>query len=245
MKEEVGRDVLGQALSRYHATPSEQLLTTLEFDTGEAWEQPVSAYFAGRDEWGVLETWLFGEIRGRLLDIGCGAGRLSAEAASLPGASQTLGIDSSPGAVGVAIDRGLDAVVATFPDGLASPAVGEGTWETVALFGNNLGLLQQCRSAGAGLDALARALVPTGRLLLTAGKPDVLPSAVRTAGEKRWGHPGAFRARLRHGTAVSYWFDYAFFDPRPTIELLARSGWSCDEVRETTAQWAAVVRPPA
>lgn len=234
-----GPDVLGVALSEYHARPSEDLVTTLEFDTGETWEQPVSAYFAGREQWGELEAWLFGEIRGRLLDVGCGAGRLSAEATAVQGAASMLGIDTSPGAVRIATERGLDALVATFPEGLVEPSVSAAPWDCVALFGNNLGLLQQCRSASIGIDALARVLAPHGRLLITAGKPGELPPAVLAAGAAR-STPGAFRARLRHRELVGDWFDYAFFEPGPALTMLSARGWSIDMVRETGSQWAAV-----
>ena len=75
-------------------------------------------------------------VRGRVLDLGCGAGRLGLHLQSR--GHEVVGIDVSPLAVEIARQRGLaDARLGTLDGTLRA---GE-RFDTILLLGNNLGLL--------------------------------------------------------------------------------------------------------
>lgn len=92
-----------------------------------------------------FERRLLASTRGSVLDVGCGPGRMVAEARRTRRVA--LGVDVSPEAVRLASDRGLPVHLGSvFED-----VPGAGTWEVVLLLDGNVGiggdpagLLQRC-----------------------------------------------------------------------------------------------------
>lgn len=81
----------------------------LEFDDGST--GPAMGpdwFFAEPEHWPDAERTVFGHVRGRVLDIGAGAGRHSLEAQRQ--GLDVVAIDLSPGAVEVCRRRGVDDV---------------------------------------------------------------------------------------------------------------------------------------
>lgn len=113
---------------------------------------------ASDDECGVLQG-----VRGPVLDIGCGPGRLVASLArqGVP----ALGIDVSPTAVALA--RGNGATV--LERDVFGPLPGEGRWATTLLFDGNIGiggdprrLLARCRQLTGGRGRVIAEVEPPG-----------------------------------------------------------------------------------
>jgi len=78
----------------------------LELDDGRASPAlPADVFFAEHDAWPAQERHVFEFVHGRVLDVGCGAGRHSLEA-ERRGLS-VVAIDISPGAVEVCRRRGV------------------------------------------------------------------------------------------------------------------------------------------
>lgn len=101
MKLEIG-DAFGLALrDQYHGADVSEIL---EARNGYIWTNgSISKYFARRTEWPASEQSVFKAVQGRVLDIGCGAGRQSVYLANNP----VTAIDTSPLAVEVAKLRGV------------------------------------------------------------------------------------------------------------------------------------------
>jgi SAM-dependent methyltransferase len=106
-------------------------------------------FFAEPDEWIEAERAAFERVRGRVLDIGAGAGRHSLEAQRR--GLEAVAIDASPGAVEVCRRRGVrDARLLP----LAEVDERLGVFDTVLLLCGNLGLAGGADETSALLERL-------------------------------------------------------------------------------------------
>ena len=100
-------------------------------------------YFAPFKEWTGIERRAIRHARGRVLDVGCGAGRVAIYLQNTK-KLDTLGIDISPLAIRVSRSRGLKkARLIAFQDIDFRPA----SFDTVIMFGNNFGLFASMKTA--------------------------------------------------------------------------------------------------
>ena len=105
-------------------------------------------------------------MRGRILDIGCGAGR---HCLYLQGKGfDVTGIDNSPLSIEVCRQRGLQNA-AVLPLGEISPALG--VFDTVLMFGSNFGLFGSFKGARRILKKLDR--ITSGQARIIAMTTDV------------------------------------------------------------------------
>jgi SAM-dependent methyltransferase len=185
---------------------------------------PPDAYFAPFRRWFAMERRPMRLARGRVLDVGCGAGRV---ALHLQGRRQeVVAIDVSPGAVEVSRRRGVrDARVLA----LADVDESLGRFDTVILYGNNFGLLGGRRSARRILRALHRVTSERGRILAQSmdwSKTDDPAHLANHERNRRRGRmPGQNRLRLRHGLLATPWFDYLLATPPEMAELAEAGDW--------------------
>ncbi|MFV2196646.1 class I SAM-dependent methyltransferase [Nocardiopsis sp. LOL_012] len=210
----------------------------VERDDGHIGVGDAARYFTAPEDLSALDRRALGLARGRILDIGCGAGRhtLALERA---GADAT-GLDPSPGAVGVAVDRGLRVQLGS----IAEPPPGLGRSDTLLLLGNNLGLLGGVDTAGEVLRALASLARPGARLVGTGMDPatDEPEHRAYHAWNRRRGRlPGQLRIRVRDGALAGPWFDYLLVDPDGLRTLAADTPWRVREVERHGRNHVAVL----
>lgn len=157
--------------------------------------------------WPAMERWALGQVHGRTLDIGCGAGRHTLALQELD--IDVVAIDSSAGAVDVSTQRGarnaICADVHALPDEL-------GRFDTFLLLGFNLGLLGDATTGRRLLHRLAERAEP-GAALIGQSAPalaasDDLEAAYQRANAAAGRLPGANRIRLRFRNLATPWFDY-------------------------------------
>lgn len=213
----------------------------VERDDGHIAASDAAVYFAPVGDWPELERQACEEITGRVLDVGCGAGR---HASALTGAGVgVIGLDSSPGAVAVAQARGVDARLGSAS---AIPAGIDGI-DAVVLFGNGVGLLGGRHQAPVVLAELARVAAPGARLLASGQDPSVTTDPVHLAyheRNRRWGRmPGQLRLRVRHERVASEWFDYLLASEAELTDLVGESPWRLVEMRrDDRSGYLAVMR---
>jgi SAM-dependent methyltransferase len=223
-------DAFGTALLRcWHGGARPGLVhEVVERDDGYLSLGDVARYFAGEDEWPPVERWAVARVTGRVLDVGCGAGRHALPLAAR--GHDVVGVDASPGAVEVARARGVAALVGT------AEQPPDGPFDTVLLLGNNLGLLGSAEHAGTVLRALAAVTAEGGRLLGTGLDPHQTDDAAHLAYHRHnVAHgrlPGQTRIRLRDGAVTGEWFDYLFASPAELRPLLDGTPWRLREVYE-------------
>ena len=194
--------------------------TIVERDDGFIDLEDLSRYFAPPDQWSDLDRWCCESVRGRVLDIGAGAGR---HALFLQERGCTVtALDVSPRAAEVCKRRGVRGVFAGTVEQLAltQPA----PFDVFLLLGNNLGLLRD-REYGVRLLALLASMAKAGAVLVgtcldpyRSGDPEHLAyhDANRAAGRM----PGEVTLRIRHRRRATPWMTYLFLSPDELQSLL-------------------------
>ncbi len=197
----------------------------IERNDGHLDHMTGAIYFDSTARWSGGEKLAMPQIKGRVLDIGCGAGR-HALALQRRGLKVT-GIDASPLSIRVCRDRGLkDARVLGIEH--VNRLAGE-AFDSVILFGHNLGLLGTPQRARRILKAIGRATSPQARIFAGSlnihhtSNPDHL--AYQRANRAHGRLPGQLRLRVRFGARVSPWFDYLMASPTEVKGLLIGTGW--------------------
>jgi SAM-dependent methyltransferase len=183
------------------------------------------SYFLPYREWSVVERNAIALARGRVLDIGCGAGR---HALYLQGKGhEVTGIDNSPGAIAVCKERGLKRALVRSIDDLDRFAARR--FDTVVMFGNNFSLVGSARRAPRILRELARITTDDARVLAATVDPyrttDPAHLAYHARNRKRGRMAGQIRMRVRYGSAIGPWFDYLFLSPDELVAMLEDSPW--------------------
>ena len=163
-------------------------------------------------------------VRGRVLDVGAGAGRVALHLQER--GHDVVAIDISPGAIEVCRRRGVrDARVMRFED--VDPSLG--TIDTVVMFGNNFGLFGGPRKGATMLRRLHRLTSDRGRIVAESrgvydtDDPDHL--AYHERNRKRGRMAGQLRLRVRHRLMTTPWFDYLIVSQDEMRDLVAGTGW--------------------
>ncbi|MEX0755294.1 MAG: class I SAM-dependent methyltransferase [Actinomycetota bacterium] len=181
-------------------------------------------YFAPFRRWRPDERQAMRFVRGRTLDIGCGAGRVLLHLGGREGVSAS-GIDISPLAVKVAKLRGARSVrIGSVEDLDANP----GSFETLLLLGGNFGMLGGRSRAVRLLRRMGSSLANGGRLIasgrdarVTATRADL---AYMRRNRSRGRMPGQFRIRIRYLNRCTPWFEQLTCSREEASKLLAGSG---------------------
>jgi SAM-dependent methyltransferase len=195
----------------------------IERDDGLIYCGDPSDYFAPYRRWPTVEKKAMRFARGRVLDVGCGAARVSLHLQER--GHEVVAIDESPLAIEVAKRRGVaQAEVRSLADLDASL----GIFDTILVLRNNFGLVGEER---AGLRLLRRLTTLTsdqGRIITDSVDPDRHENpAFRTyrLGEKGEIKSSAQRYRVRWQQYATPWFRYLMLAPAEMERLVAGTGW--------------------
>ena len=164
---------------------------------------------------------LLARLRGPVLDVGCGPGRIVERLVSR--GVVALGVDPAPGAVGLARRRGCPVLQRS----VFEPLPGEGRWRSVLLLDGNVGiggdpvrLLRRCRTL----------VHDTGRVVAEVQPPG---SGWRNC-----------RARLERGHERSTWFAWSVVGADALAGLAGEAGLAVETIDHADAdRWFAHLIP--
>ncbi|GAA2481704.1 class I SAM-dependent methyltransferase [Winogradskya humida] len=222
-------DAFGQALLkawRADGAPG-VAYEVIERDDGMVTVNDVAKYLVPAPEWNPVERLACERAHGRVLDVGCGPGRHAVQL--MTQGLMVIGLEPSPGAAAVARARDVTVVEGTVR-GLEAEI---GTFDTILLGGQNIGLLENPESA----PGLLRKLAGRGRsgASLLGVSMDFAKmrnpvhrdyaernrSAGRLAGQQRF--------RVRDGRLATPWFDYLMPSPAELEALCVDTPWRVHE----------------
>jgi SAM-dependent methyltransferase len=183
-------------------------------------------------------------VRGRVLDVGCGAGRVCLHLQQR--GQDVVGIDVSPGAVEVCRRRGVRDVRLLSLDDVDESL---GQFDTIVMLGNNLGLLGARAHARRVLRRLHELTSDRGRIVGESRDVHQTSDPVHLGYHERnrsRGRPdGLVRIRVRYRGATTPWFDYLMVSPDELRELLAGTGWRLARTIDSDDTYIAVIEKEA
>jgi SAM-dependent methyltransferase len=216
---EIMRDAASGIAGEYH----------IERDDGRLDSLQVLDYIAPLLEWDEPERLGIQHVKGKVLDIGCGAGRVSLYLQNL--GHKVVGIDAAPSAIEASKMRGLKEAYTMSASNLDFP---ESTFDSVILYGNNFGILGEDAKILNMLKMLWRITAPDG--IIIAGSADVEKTDVKSHLEyHKWnlarGRPkGQIRLRISYKGLVDDWIELRFANPQEMRSLAERTGWQVSRI---------------
>ncbi len=221
------QDAQGHAMwDELHGRAAEEIC---ERDDGFVESVPTRTYFEPFDAWSRGEREAMDLVRGRVLDVGVGAGRHALRLQAQ--GHDVVGIDVSPKALEVARLRGLEDA-----RGCSATQVGPflGKIDTVLMLGNNFGLTANRRRGPWLLRRLANLTSPDARIVAetrdvyASDDPAHLAYHERNRARKRMA--GQVHLRIRYRRRATPWFDYLFVSPEEMEELIRPTPWRIRDV---------------
>lgn len=200
-------------------------------------------YFLDYKQWSPLERQAIKLARGKVLDIGCGAGRHSLYLQET--GFVVTGIDNSPGAIKVCKLRGLKKALLRPINEVDKFA--PGSFETILMLGNNFGLFGSFKRARILLKKFSRITSPEARIIAGCLNPYKTENPnhlqYHELNKKRGRMPGQLRIRVRFAGTIGKWFDYLFVSPQEMEEILSGTDWQIEKfIAPEEANYFAVIR---
>ena len=181
-------------------------------------------YFTEFEDWTARERKAIRFVKGRVLDVGCGAGRVALYLQERN--FEVLGVDMSPLAVNVCRRRGVKNVRVMSITQIDSRL---GLFDTLIMFGNNFGLFGNPRRARWLLRRLYGMTSNDARILAESVDPcethDPVHLEYHKFNKSRGKLPGQLRLRVRYRKYMTPWFEYLLVSENEMQRILRSTGW--------------------
>ena len=219
-------DAVGQFLSaRYNGKDSHEVI---EREDGYIDAMSTKAYFSEHKDWPPHEQKSMEFVKGKVLDVGCGAGRHSLYLQEK--GFDVLGIDISPLAVKVCKLRGLEkAEVMSIEELNLKPD----SFDTILMMGNNFGLFGNYQKARRLLKRFHKMTSSNARII--AATNDVSKTEnpfhleYQEFNRKRGRMRGQIKWRIRFQKYATPRLDYLMVSKEEMEEILQGTGWKVTE----------------
>jgi len=220
-------DAYGQEMWAYYN--GERSFEIIERDDGYIDIGPeTSVYFSSYEDWSPHEKKAMEFVKGRVLDVGCGAGRHSLYLQEK--GFNVLGIDISPLAIKVCKLRGLrKAEVMAIEDLKFKPE----SFDTIIMMGNNFGLFGCFKKARRLLKRFHKMTSKNALIIAETRDPYKTKNPAHLEyhefNRKRGRMSGQLRIRIRFRRYATRWFDYLMVSKDEMNEILKGTGWRVKE----------------
>jgi SAM-dependent methyltransferase len=217
------QDAFGREIwDHFHGESAQEIVE--RDDGGIAVSGGPENYFREYAEWYQYEKKAIALARGRVLDVGSGAGRVALYLQSR--GLEVVGIDNSPLALKVCRARGVKRVK-LLPFARINRQLG--VFDTVVMYGSNFGLFGSFTRARRLLRRLDRMTSPDARILGSTLDPyqtkEPMHLAYHRRNRARGRMGGQVRIRIRYKNYATPWFDYLLVSKKELAEILEGTGW--------------------
>jgi SAM-dependent methyltransferase len=193
-------------------------------------------YFSKYQDWPSHEKKAMRFAKGKVLDIGCGAGRHAIYLQEK--GRDVLGIDTSPLAIKVCKLRGLKKVKRLSIDQINQKL---GRFDTLLMLGNNFGLFENFKKARRLLRRFHKITSPKTRIIAESmdpyktDEPDHLK--YHRYNRKLGRMSGQVRLRVRYKKYITPWFDYLLVSKDEMMDILKDTGWRVKRFFDSKQSW--------
>jgi len=234
-------EIFGKYLMGYHM--GDKTPFTIYRDDGYFEEHHEDIVFSEYNKWPECERRALGYVRGRVLDIGCGAGRHSLWLQEK--GFKVVAIDASPSAVEVSRLRGvkdcrvMDARNLSFPPN---------PFDTVLMMGNNFGIAGDVEGTKRMLEKIYQITSEDALIIATSKDPGATDNPAHLKyhefNRKRGRPIGQVTMRFEYKGEVGDWFDLLQVSLGEMRENCKPTGWAIEEIfpKEENGMYAAILR---
>lgn len=228
-------DILGYAMTdHYQGRFTGKLWVHNKYGPRE--EMPVHIYFRDMEAMPELEWMALQQCRGKILDIGAGAG---SHALALQQLGQDVtALDISPLLATLMDNRGVKKVIRgdffELPAGTDEAGGGAGTrrpaaYDTLLLLMNGIGLAATLDGLNRFLQKAQKLLRPGGQLLFDSSDISYLYKGKPSKGP---GYYGELFYQYEYKRQRSDWFQWLFIDRKTFTAIAAKAGWETEILSE-------------
>jgi RNA polymerase sigma factor (sigma-70 family) len=185
-------------------------------------------YFAEYEDWAEHQKCAIEHVRGRVLDVGCAAGRHALYLQEQ--GHDVLGVDNSSLAIETCQRRGLKNTRVMPTARLSS---GTGIFDTILLIGRNFGFVGSSINARSLLNRFAAMTSDTGKIIFETLDPyqtaDPRHLSYHQFNQDHGRMGGQLRLRVHYREYTSQWFDYLFVSKAEIEDILSGTAWQVED----------------
>jgi SAM-dependent methyltransferase len=234
-------DALGQEIRAYYN--DREVFEVWERDDGYISVSTIEPkkYFSEYEDWSPHEKRAMEFVKGRALDVGCGAGRHSLYLQKK--GFDVLGIDRSPLAISICKLRGVKkAKVMSVEDVDFKP----NSFDTIVMMGNNFSLFASFKRARKLLKRFRRMTTENALIIAETRDPyktdNPAYSEYYKLNRRRGRMSGQIRGRVRFEKYVSKWFDWLMVSKEEMEKILNGTGWKVKKFIDSgDSQYVAII----
>ncbi len=210
-------DIYGQALQDFFdGKPEHQLWLNNNYGGPE--EMPVEVFFRPEAEMPEAESLALQLCRGKVLDIGAGAG---SHALVLQEQNfEVTALELSPGAAAVMQKRGVKTVVQQDVFHYKTEK-----FDTLLLLMNGIGLTQNLTGLDRFLQHAKQLLLPGGQLIFDSSDIAYLYEGLPLPKNKYYGE---ISYQYQYKNQKGDWFNWLYIDQKTLLKTASKNGWLCE-----------------
>lgn len=198
-------------------------------------------YFSKYQDWPLHQKQAMKYVKGKVLDIGCGAGRHSLYLQKK--GFDVLGIDASPLTIKVCKSRGMKKTqIMSIEDINFKP----NSFDTILMMGNNFSLFGSFKKAQKTLKNLHKMTTKNALIITETLDPyetnDPRALEYYKINKKKDRMSGQLRLRVRFEKYISKWFDWLKVSKKEMKKILKGTKWKVKEfIDSEDSQYIAII----
>ena len=225
------KDIHGRALLDYYQGKGQgPLMINNEYGPPE--EMPLDVYFRNFEDFSALEEFALSMVKGKVLEVGAGAGALSLYLQQI--GKEVTALEYSPGCLKVMHQRGLQNVI-----GENIFTYNKSKYDTILLLMNGIGLAGTLKNLEVLLDVLVQLLTEDGQIIFDSSDVSYLelPSSLS------YNYYGEIQYQYEYNGQKGDWFSWLYIDQETLQEICQKKGLHLQIVFEDdTGQYLARIR---